>query len=50
MNRTQLAQALAGGYKSREYNAIVLMLNKISDEQLKEFISIYNKVMEVRNV
>ena len=44
MNRTELAQLLAGGYKSKEYNAIALMLNEVTDEQMKKFVAIYKKV------
>ena len=49
MNRTELAQALAGGFQGSKqplYNAIALMLNEVTDEQLAEFVKIYQKVMK----
>jgi len=48
MNRTELAQALAGNYTSKEYNAISLMLNEVTDEQLQSFVAIYRTVNELR--
>lgn len=50
MNRTELAIKLSGGfYMSRtdsRYNAILLILNELTDEQLKKATEIAERVIK----
>lgn len=44
MNRTEFAQLLSGQIHGKLNNTIALMLNEVTDEQLKKFIEIYRRV------
>lgn len=48
MNRTQFAQLLSGEIHGKLNNTIALMLNECTDEQLKKFVKIYERVNGVK--
>jgi hypothetical protein len=44
MNRTELAQYIAGGYNNDTYKILILMFNKVTDKQMTEFEQIAKEI------